>query len=49
MGGGLKVWVDGKRELHPKGFGYGIMAYRLTGMDGKYKLNLPTDNFKPAS
>jgi adenylate cyclase len=40
MGGGLKVWVDGKRELHPKGFGYGIMTYRLTGMDGKYKLNL---------
>ena len=41
MGGGLKVWVDGKRELHPKGFKHGIMAYRLTGMDGKYKLNLP--------
>lgn len=44
MGGGLKVWVDGKRELHPKGFSHGIMAYRLTGMDGKYKLNLPVDD-----
>jgi len=40
MGGGLKVWIDGKRELHPKGFAHGIMAYRLTGMDGKYKLSL---------
>lgn len=40
MGGGLKVWVDGKRELHPKGFEYGIMTYRLTGLDGKYRLNL---------
>lgn len=43
MGGGLKVWVDGKRELHPKGFAHGIMVYRLTGMDGKYKLNLPIE------
>jgi adenylate cyclase len=43
MGGGLKVWVDGKRELHPKGFSHGIMVYRLTGMDGKYKLNLPVE------
>jgi class 3 adenylate cyclase len=40
MGGGLKVWVDGKRELHPKGFAHGVMVYRLTGIDGKYKLNL---------
>jgi class 3 adenylate cyclase len=40
MGGGLEVWIDGKRELHPKGFGYGVMAYRLTGMDSKYKLSL---------
>ncbi len=40
MGGGLKVWVDGKRELRPKGFGHGVMVYRLTGIDGKYKLNL---------
>jgi len=40
MGGGLEVWIDGKRELHPKGFGHGIMAYRLTGMDSKYKLSL---------
>ena len=44
MGGGLKVWVDGKRELHPKGFKHGIMVYRLTGMDGKYKLNLPVES-----
>lgn len=43
MGGGLKVWIEGKRELRPKGFGHGIMAYRLTGMDGKYKLNLESD------
>ncbi|MBL1274832.1 MAG: response regulator [Ectothiorhodospiraceae bacterium] len=40
MGGGLEVWIDGKRELRPNGFTYGVMAYRLTGMDGKYKLNL---------
>ena len=43
MGGGLKVWIDGKRELHPKGFGHGIMAYCLTGMDGNYKLSLNPD------
>ncbi len=43
MGGGLEVWIDGKRELHPKGFGHGVMAYRLTGMDGKYKLSLNPD------
>ena len=46
MGGGLKVWIEGKRELRPKGFGHGIMAYRLTGMDGKYKLSLESN--KPA-
>jgi adenylate cyclase len=40
MGGGLQVWIEGKRELRPKGFAHGIMAYRLTGMDGKYKLGL---------
>ncbi len=40
MGGGLEVWIDGKRELHPKGFDFGIMAYRLTGMDGKYKISM---------
>lgn len=40
MGGGLEVWIDGKRELHPKGFAHGVMAYRLTGMDSKYKLSL---------
>ncbi len=40
MGGGLEVWIDGKRELHPKGFGHGVMSYRLTGMDSKYKLSL---------
>jgi hypothetical protein len=40
MDGGLKVRVNGKRELHPKGFGYDIMTHRLTGMDGKYSLNL---------
>lgn len=43
MGGGLKVWIEGKRELHPKGFAHGVMAYRLTGMDGKYKLSLNPD------
>jgi adenylate cyclase len=43
MGGGLKVWIEGKRELHPKGFGHGVMTYRLTGMDGKYKLSLNED------
>lgn len=43
MGGGLKVWVDGKRELHPKGFAHGVMVYRLTGMDGKYQLSLDPD------
>jgi class 3 adenylate cyclase/ActR/RegA family two-component response regulator len=40
MGGGLKVWVDGKRELRPKGFEHGVMVYRLTGIDGRYKLTL---------
>jgi len=40
MGGGLKVWVDGKRELRPKGFGHGVMVYKLTGIDGNYKLSL---------
>lgn len=40
MGGGLKVWIDGKRELRPKGFSHGIMAYRLTGIEGKYNLSL---------
>jgi len=45
MGGGLEVWIGGKRELHPKGFGHGIMAYRLIGMDSKYKLSLkPKEN-----
>jgi hypothetical protein len=34
------VWVDGKRELHPKGFAHGVMVYHLSGIDGKYKLNL---------
>lgn len=47
MGGGLEVWIDGKRELHPKGFGHGIMAYRLTGMDGKYKLSLNSAEKSP--
>jgi adenylate cyclase len=43
MGGGLEVWIEGKRELHPKGFGHGIMAYRLVGMDGKYPLSLTVE------
>ncbi|MDT8385423.1 MAG: adenylate/guanylate cyclase domain-containing protein [Gammaproteobacteria bacterium] len=48
MGGGLEVWIDGKRELHPKGFAHGIMAYRLIGMNGKYRLSLTADG-KPAA
>ncbi len=43
MGSGVKVWTDGKRELRPKGFSHGIMVYRLTGMDGKYKRSLNVD------
>jgi len=43
MGSGFQVWTDGKRELQPKGFSQGVMVYRLTGMDGKYKLNLNSD------
>jgi len=43
MGDRFKVWTDGKQELHPRGFSHGIMAYRLTGIDGKYKLKLDRD------
>jgi len=40
MGRELQVLTNGKQELRPKGFSHGIMVYRLTGMDGKYKLSL---------
>jgi len=40
MGGEFQVLTNGKQELRPKGFSHGIMVYRLTGMDGKYKLSL---------
>ncbi len=43
MGNGLQVWTDSKRELQSKGFSHSVMVYRLTGMDGKYKLNLNSD------
>ncbi len=43
MGSGLQVLTDSQRELQSKGFSYGVMIYRLTGMDGKYKLNLNSD------
>jgi len=49
MGDGFKVWTDGKRELHPRGFSHGIMAYRLTGIDGKYKLKLDQDKDRESS
>jgi len=42
-GRGLQIWTDGKRELHSKGFSQSVMVYRLTGMGGKYKLNLHSD------
>lgn len=40
MGGGLEVWVEEKRELHPNGFSHGVMTYKLIGIDGKYKIDL---------
>jgi len=43
MGSGFQVWTDSKRELQSKGFSHSVMVYRLTGMDGKYKLNLNSD------
>ena len=47
MGGGLQVWVDKKRELHPKGFSYGVMTYSLVGIDGEYKLSLKPEDENP--
>lgn len=47
MGGGLQVWVDKKRELHPKGFNYGVMTYSLVGIGGEYKLSLKPEDENP--